>query len=75
MFGNDVNKKTGKPVKGYRYMCFTFFMIIILCIIVIYHDSFEKIKKESFNKMKEELEKLRKAAMNEDDKKPDKIMP
>ena len=33
MFGSDVNFK-GKPVKGYRWMCFTFLMIIFLCIMI-----------------------------------------
>ena len=45
MFGNDVNKKSGKPTKGYRWMCFTFLMIAILSIIVIWHDDFEIYKK------------------------------
>lgn len=45
MFGNDANKRTGRPVKGYRWMYFTFLMILLLCLIVIFHDSFEKAKK------------------------------
>lgn len=47
MFGNDENKKSGRPVKGYRCMFFTFFMIIILCLIVMFHDRFEKLKDDA----------------------------
>ena len=39
MFGDGVNKKAGKPIKGYRWMCFTFTMIIILCLMVFFHDT------------------------------------
>jgi len=44
MFGNDENKKTGKPVRGRRWMCFTFVMIFFLCAIVMFHDEFESAK-------------------------------
>ena len=44
MFGQDDNKKTGKPIKGRRWMAFTFFMIIILCFIVMFNDEFNKAK-------------------------------
>ena len=42
MFGNDVNKKSRKPVRGYRWMCFTFTMIIVLCLMVFFHDKVEQ---------------------------------
>jgi len=49
MFGNDENKKTGKPIKGRRWMAFTFLMIIVLCVIVMFHDEFEKAKTASID--------------------------
>jgi hypothetical protein len=52
MFGNDVNKKAGKPVRGYRWMAFTFTMIFILCLIVLFHEDFEKLKKKSIETIK-----------------------
>lgn len=53
MFGHDENKKSGKPVRGYRWMFFTFFMIIVLCLIVMFHDEFELAKKNFAKKMKD----------------------
>jgi len=53
MFGNDVNKKAGKPVRGYRWMFFTFAMIFILCLIVLFHDKFEELKANTIAKIKE----------------------
>jgi hypothetical protein len=58
MFGNDVNKKTGKPVKGYRWMGFTFFMIIILCLVIMFHDEFEKAKKSATSFTTDQWKKL-----------------
>lgn len=52
MFGNDGNRKSGKPVRGYRWMYFTFFMIVILCLIVIFHESYEKLKQDVVDKTK-----------------------
>ena len=45
MFGNDVNKKVGKPVRGYRWMCFTFTMILALSITVIFNHDISQIAK------------------------------
>ena len=59
MFGNDENKKTGRPVRGYRWMFFTFFMIGILCIIVMFHDQFEEYKNSVIEKTKKELENIK----------------
>lgn len=50
MFAMDINKKAGKPVRGYRWMCFTFTMIIILCIMVFFHSSLKKIKDDYLNR-------------------------
>lgn len=36
MFGEDVNVK-GKPVKGYRFLIFTFLMIVLLTTITVYN--------------------------------------
>lgn len=46
MFGDDVRTK-GKPVKGYRFLIFTFIMIIALTTIVAL--SVEDIKKEELD--------------------------
>ena len=52
MFNNDPDKKSGKPVRGYRWMCFTFIMIILLSVIVMFHDEFEAAKKNTIAAVK-----------------------
>jgi len=45
MFGSDVNKKTGRPVRGYRWMCFTWVMIIVLSVVVFFKSDMKSIVK------------------------------
>ena len=55
MFGDDVNTKQ-KPVKGYRFLIFTFLMIIALTTVVAY--SLEDIKKEELDLIDEAQKKI-----------------
>ena len=70
MFGNDVNKKSGKPIRGYRWMAFTFFMIILLCIIVMFHDKFNAMKADLYKTMKEKAKQAKDMALGITETKP-----
>ena len=47
MFGNDVNKKTGKPTRGLRWMIFTFVMIFLLCLITMFFSKYKDLRSKA----------------------------
>jgi hypothetical protein len=52
MFGEG-KKNSGKPVRGYRWMFFTFLMSRVLCLIGMYHKEFEEAKSKFAKKVKD----------------------
>ena len=71
MFGDNENKRNGRPTKGYRWMAFTFIMIAILCLIVIFHEKFEKLKDNAASGITDSITKGTDWIRGKDDKKGD----
>ena len=71
MFGSDENKKSRKPVKGYRWMFFTFFMVFILSLIVIFQKDFEDIKSSIVRKTGEAVKNAGNNIFGSNDNKSD----
>jgi len=54
MFNEEKNnsKKSSRPIKGYKWMAFTFFMIVILSLAVIFKDQAKALINKAKHKAK-----------------------